>query len=155
MNGVLTSVIAVVGTLSGASLTFQFARLTARRTEQVARAERLRQERITAYTDFAGAMTELRQALIALWFLQHKDPPDPGTWAAHTEADRLGAAADHARFKVRLLTGDRELLDLADAAFEPIGDLTGTADRAALRECEDRSQEILTRFIATASRQIR
>jgi hypothetical protein len=155
VDGLLTSVVAVAGTLAGSALTFLFARLTATRTERVAREERLRLERIAAYAAYAGAVTELRQALIALWFLQRTDPPDPGTSAAHTEADRRGAAADHARLKVRLLTDDGELLDLADAAFEPIGALTAARNRTELRKVEDLSQEALTAFVSAAGRQIR
>ncbi|MET8998304.1 hypothetical protein [Amycolatopsis sp. NPDC004169] len=155
MNGVLTSIIAVCGTLAGSSLTYLFARLTARRTEKTACEERLRQERIAAYAAFAGAMTELRQKVISLGLLRQRDPDGAETRAAYTEADRSGAAADHARFAVRLLTDDAELLRLADAAFEPIGAIREAADRAELRELEDRSQEILTAFVEAAGRRLR
>ncbi|OLF10857.1 hypothetical protein [Actinophytocola xanthii] len=154
MDGLLTSIIAVVGTLSGSGLTYLFGRLTARRAEQVARDERLRQERIAAYAAFAGAMTELRQAVITRWFAQQRDPDGQDTRAAWIEADKRGAAADHARFQVQLLTDDAELLRLADTAFEPITAVDEAAERSQLRMCEDRSQEILTAFIRTASRQL-
>lgn len=49
MNGLLTSVIAIIGTLAGAGLTYWFSWLTARRTERVTRDESLRQQRIAAY----------------------------------------------------------------------------------------------------------
>lgn len=152
MNGVLTSLIAVGGTLAGSALTYLFARLTARRTEEAAREERLRQERITAYAAFAGAMTALRQKVIALWFLQHEGAD---TRAAHTEADQCGAAADHARFEVRLLTEDAELRGLADAAFGPIAAIGKAADRAELADHETRGQEVLTAFVEAAGRQLR
>lgn len=45
--------------------------------------------------------------MISLWLLRQRDP----------EADRSGAAADHARFALRLLTEDPDLLRLADSAF--------------------------------------
>jgi hypothetical protein len=155
VNGVWTSVIAVCGTLAGSALTYLFARLTARRAEKAAREERLRQERIAAYAAFAGAMTALRQKMISLWLVRDRDGGGAETRAAYTEADQCGAAADHARFQVRLLTEDAELLRLADAAFEPIGALGKVAERAELREHEERSQEILTAFIAAAGRQLR
>lgn len=119
MNGVLTSIIAVCGTLAGSSLTYLFARLTARRTEKTAREERLRQERIAAYAAFAGAMTALRQKVVSLWLLRQGNPDVADIRAGYAEADQCGAAADHARFAVRLLTEDAELLLLADAAFAP------------------------------------
>jgi len=148
----VNSIIAVCGTLAGSALTYLFARLTARRTEKAAREERLRQERIAAYTAFAGAMTALRQKVIALWFLQHEDAD---TRAAHTEADQCGAASDHARFEVRLLTEDAGILRLADAAFDPIAAIGPAVDRAELERHEARSQEILTAFVEAAGRQLR
>jgi len=155
MDGWLTSIIAVAGTLAGSSLTYLFGRLTARRTERVARDERLRQEQIAAYTAFAGAMTDLRQAVISRWLTEQRDPDGPDGRAAWTESDKRGAAADHARFKVQMLTEDTELLQLADAAFEPISALGKAAERSELRMHEDRSQAILTAFVQTARRQLR
>ena len=155
MNSVLTSLIAVTGTLAGSSLTYLFGRLTARRTERVARDERLRLDRITAYAGFAGAMTELRQALISLWFLKRGKPDTPEVRDAHTEADRRGAAAHHARFGVQLLTGDAELLHLVDAVFEPVDALVDAEDRAELKALEDRSEEMLAAFIQAAGRHVR
>jgi hypothetical protein len=152
VNGVLASVIAVCGTLGGSALTYVFARLTAQRAERTAREERLRQERIAACTGFAAAMTVLRQKVIALWFVRQEKAD---TRKAHTEADEAGAAADHARFELRLLTEDAELLRLADAAFEPIAALGEAADSAELKVHEARSQEILTAFIEAAGRQLR
>jgi hypothetical protein len=155
VNGVLTSIIAVCGTLAGSALTYLFARLTARRAEKAAREERLRQERIAAYAAFAGAMTALRQKMISLWLVRDLDEDLAEIRAAYTEADQCGAAADHARFQVRLLTEDAELLRLADAAFGPIAAIGKAADRAELADHETRSQEVLTAFVEAAGRQLR
>ncbi|MEV7550182.1 hypothetical protein AB0N89_11205 [Amycolatopsis sp. NPDC089917] len=65
MNGVLTTVVAISGTLAGSTLTYPLGLLNTRRTERTARDERLRQERISAYVAFAEAMTDLRQGVIA------------------------------------------------------------------------------------------
>lgn len=154
MGSLLASVIAVTGTLAGSSLTYLFGRLTARRAEQIARDERLRQERIAAYSAFAGAMTDLRQAVISRWLTEQRDPDGPDWRAAWTESDKHGAAADHARLKVQLLTEDTELLQLADAAFEPIDALGKATERAELRMHEDRSQTTLTAFVQAARRQL-
>ncbi|WHT22674.1 hypothetical protein N8J89_16890 [Crossiella sp. CA-258035] len=155
MNSVLTSLIAVGGTLAGASLTYLFGRLAARRAEWVAREERLRQDRIAAYATFVGAVTELRQALISLWFLKRGEPADPEVRAAYTEADQRGAAARHARFRVQLLTDDPELLQLADAVFKPVDVLADAANRGELAVLEERSEEVLAAFIQLAGKQVR
>jgi hypothetical protein len=91
---------------------------------------------IAAYSDFAGAITELRAR-------------------NHQPLVRLGAAADHARFRLQLLAEDPDLMALADAAFEPIGAIHGAADRAELVEHENRCQDLLKAFISAAGTQVR
>lgn len=89
----------MVGTLLGSTVTYVFQRVNAGRVERFAHDERLRQERMAAYSGFAGAITELRRGVISLWFVrQRDDAARPELYAARTESDRLGAAADHARF---------------------------------------------------------
>lgn len=151
MDGLVTSLVAVGGTLAGSGLTYLFGWFTARRTERVGRAERLRQDRIAAFTTFAGAITALRQAVVTLWF-SRRDGPAPDE---QTEADRRGAAADHARFTVRLLVEDPEVLRLADEAFESITAIGGAADLVELKAHEDRNQQGLNDFIRAASRYVR
>jgi membrane protein YqaA with SNARE-associated domain len=75
----LTSLIAVIGTLLGSTITYLFQRSHAGRAEAVARSERLRQDRIVAYSEFAGTITELRRGVITLWFhrLRQSDLADP------------------------------------------------------------------------------
>ncbi len=156
MQGLLASVLAVVGTLLASTVTYVFQRVNAGRAERFARDERLRQERIATYSGFAGAITELRQGVISLWFVRHRDDAaHPELYAARAASDRLGAAADHARFRVQLLAENPDLLALADAAFEPIGAIHHGADRAALVEHENRCQDLLKAFITAAGAQVR
>jgi hypothetical protein len=156
VEGLLVSVIAVAGTLLGSTVTHVFQRVNAGRAEKFAREERLRQERIAAYSGFAGAITELRRGVISLWFIrQRDDAARPELYDARTEADCLGAAADHARFRIQLLAEDPHLVALADAEFEPIGAIHQAADRAELVKHENRCQELLTVFITAAGAQVR
>lgn len=151
MDGLVTSLVAVGGTLAGSGLTYLFGWFTARRTERVAREERLRQDRITAFTSFAGAITDLRQAVITLWFARQHGPAN----AEHTEADRRGAAADHARFTVRLLVDDAEVQRLADEAFTPITAIGAAKELADLKAHENECRHRLDKFIETAGHHIR
>lgn len=156
MDAWLGSVIAVAGTLLGSVAAYVFQRLNAGRTERFARDERLRLERIATYSGYAGAVTDLRRAVISLWLLrQRADHEDPDLLAAYTEADRFGAVAAGSRFRVQLLADDARLVALAAAAAEPIDSIRDAADRAELREHEDRCEEALRVFIASASAQIR
>lgn len=155
VQGLLASVIAVAGTLLG-SIAYVFQRVNAGRADRFAREERLRQERIAAYSGFAGAITELRRGIISLWFVrQRDDAPRSDLYAARTEADRLGAVADHARFRVQLLAEDPDLVALANAAFRPIGEIHHAADRAEFVNHENRCQDLLKMFITVAGAQVR
>ncbi|MFI9381501.1 hypothetical protein [Kutzneria sp. NPDC052558] len=153
----LASVIAVAGTLLGSISTYVFQRAGAARAERFTRDQRLREERIAAYSAYAAAITDLRRGVITLWFTRrrHADGADPEVWSARAEADRLGAAAAHARFRVRLLAGDDALVALAIAAAEPIGDIAAAADRTELTGHEERSEQALGAFITAAGDQIR
>ncbi|MFE0930627.1 hypothetical protein ACFW4O_30810 [Streptomyces mutabilis] len=66
MEAVAASVIAVLGTLLGSGLTYLFQRQTMNRSEQFTRNERLRQERIAAYSAFAGALANYRRGQMDL-----------------------------------------------------------------------------------------
>lgn len=140
------------GTLAGSGLTYLFGWFTARRAERVGRAERLRQDRVAAFTSFAGAITDLRQAVITLWFARQAGR-DAG--AEQTEADKRGATAAHARFTVRLLVDDAEVLRLADNAADSITAIGAAADLPELKTHEDRNQEHLNEFIQVAGRYVR
>jgi hypothetical protein len=150
------NVIAVAGTLLGSVAGYVFQRLNAGRTERFARDERLRQERMAAYSGYAGAVTDLRRAVVSLWFLlQRTDSGDAERRAAYTDADRFGAAAAASRFRVQLLADDHRLVELAATAAEPIDSIRDAADAAELGEHEVRCEEGLREFIAAAGAQLR
>ena len=155
MDVLFASIIAVAGTLLGSTTTYVFQRLSAGHAEAFARDEQLRQERLAAYSAFAGAITELRQGVVAVWFRQHRDHPDlEGVYAQRVEADRLGAAADHARFRVQMVARDPDLVRLADAVREPIDAIYEAADLPELKEHEKRCHELVKAFIAAAGDQV-
>lgn len=57
---VATSLVAVLGTLLGSVATYWIQRSTVRQQEGLARAERLRQERVEAFTGYGGALHDYR-----------------------------------------------------------------------------------------------
>ncbi|MFI5764667.1 hypothetical protein ACIA8F_27530 [Streptomyces sp. NPDC051563] len=121
MEAVLTSLIAVSGTLLGSIITLAVQRRTSAQAEVFARSRQLRQERLTTYSAYAGAVTALKQATVALWLRLQEAPDDPGTHEAFAECDRLGAAAENAQFQVRLLAKEPALVALAVSAFDAVG----------------------------------
>ncbi|GAB7187769.1 hypothetical protein ATKI12_7600 [Kitasatospora sp. Ki12] len=146
MSAVLGTLLAVAGALLGSLGTHLLQQRAAVRAEARARQELLRQERLAAYSGFAAAVTELKRAVVAGW-LRRSDP------VAHepalAEADRLGALAETARFRLLLVSGRPE--PLADAAFASAGALRGAADRDELAAREGEFEASVTAFIADAA----
>jgi hypothetical protein len=71
------------------------------------------------------------------------------------ECDRLGAAAEHAQFQMRLITEDPGLAVLADAAFAAIDSISRAADKAQPAESGPSCLDALNVFIAEAAAQLR
>ncbi|WAU82468.1 hypothetical protein O1Q96_23620 [Streptomyces sp. Qhu-G9] len=155
MEVVLASLIAVAGTLLGSIITFTFQRRSSLQGEAFARALQLRQERLTAYSAYAGTVTALKQGIVALWFLQQADADSSETRRAFTECDKLGADAENAQFRVRLLTEDAMLITLATSALHAIGPIRRAATKTELAEREQELQNALNAFVAAASVQLR
>ena len=72
MDAVVASLVAVGGTLAGATLTFAFSLVMARRSQSIARAERLHQELQAACAAFAAAANQMRRSANDRWYRQHE-----------------------------------------------------------------------------------
>jgi hypothetical protein len=155
MDGWQGSAIAVAGTLAGATLAYLSQRANALRSESFGRAERLRQERISAYSAFVGAATGLRQGVVSLWLIRERTSDGPEFLDVYADADRLGAAANHARLRVQLVADDPRIAALAKAAFEPIDAIPHSVDRTQLVEHERKLLAILDEFISAARSEVR
>ena len=155
VNALLAGLIGVAATLLGSFTTYLFQSRTAERAQSFERDERLRYEQVNACSAFASAMTELKRGLITLWFYHQRDAAGAGYLAARIECDRLGASAEAARFRVQLVSGDREVEMLAAAAFTAVGALSSSADRNELRERENHFEAAVTMFIHAASKRLR
>ncbi|MEV7417640.1 hypothetical protein [Streptomyces sp. NPDC089919] len=156
MDTVFASLVAVAGTLIGSFSTYAFQRRTTARTEALAKAERLRQERLTAYSSYAAAVTELKRGMITLWFRRRHTPPDEERLVtALLESDRLGAAADTAAFRLQLVADDPHLRPLMTAISQKLGEITHAADRAALVTIERAFEDRVRAFVDAAGERLR
>jgi hypothetical protein len=154
VNAVVIAVIGVAATLLGSFSTYLFQTRTAERAEAFARDERLRQEQLTACSAYAGSLSELKQGLIRIWF--HREDPSESAWKeARVEGDRLGAAAEAARFRVQLVFGNSQLMGLADSAFSALGAIRTAPDIDELREIEEKFENAVKEFIAAAGARLR
>ncbi|MFB7467974.1 hypothetical protein ACFCZ1_31530 [Streptomyces sp. NPDC056224] len=152
----MTSVVAVAGTLIGSLSTYLFQRRTADRAEAVARRERLRQERLSAYSGYAAAVTDLKRAKITLWFRQRRSPRDEESlMTARLESDRLGAAAETAAFRLQLVVDDPQLRRLMEAVSDRLGEITRAEDRQTVVAIESGFEQAVRAFVDAAADQLR
>ena len=56
MSSVVSAIVAVIGTLLGATASYVFQRIDADRKDRLLRSEKFRQERLGVHTEFAGAV---------------------------------------------------------------------------------------------------
>jgi hypothetical protein len=155
MEASYPAIIAVVGTLLGSITTHLLGRRNTAEQAAALRSERLRQEQLAACSAFAGALTELKRAVITLWFRRQESRTAEETLAAWVEADRLGAAVEAARFRVLLVLDDPSLAELADKASASITPLGQVAERGDLRPAEEAFAAAVKSFVTTAARTLR
>ncbi|MGW1895285.1 hypothetical protein ACWCP6_34340 [Streptomyces sp. NPDC002004] len=154
MNPVLTSLVAVFGTLAGSTLTFTFQRHIARQSERFTRSQQLRHERTSAYSELAAALTDFRRSQNDRWHLEQADPTSAEFVKAREESYRLRADATAALCRVRLLCGDLGLSRFAQDALD-----AATVVNLARNE-QDRAERgraarlALDRFLDAAAAQI-
>ena len=149
----------MAGTLLGSASTYWFQQKAARRSEIVAWQERLRQDRLTACSEFAAAVSDLRRSVIAVWFRKNrKDRQSASDEAADeyhiafAEADRLGAVAESAKFRMLLVIDDPTLRELADTAFRYVNAVLPAVDKAEVENLDAEFAAHMDVFVATAAR---
>lgn len=149
---VITTVIAVLGTLMGAGLSHVLQSRTAARGQDFTRAERLRQERIDAYCSFGGALANYRRGQLDYWFRRHDGRTDDSTGVheLRREAQRLRAAAMEALFRVELLTDAPALTALGREALEAVERIPTAGDRDELAGLRETSRTLIHDFIAAS-----
>ncbi|MER6157277.1 hypothetical protein ABT147_17315 [Streptomyces sp. NPDC001868] len=154
METIIASGIAVLGTLLGSGLTLAFQQRTADRSHELARREKVRQERLDAYSVYAGALINYRRSLVHLWFCEHEQPPpeDPDTVRVRTYDLRSGA--QEALFRAQMLTDDADLSRSAGDVLAEITALSRTTERARFDERRLRTLDDITRLIATAKQHL-
>ncbi|GAA2634171.1 hypothetical protein GCM10009863_58090 [Streptomyces axinellae] len=152
--------VAVGGTLLGAVVTHVFQRLAARRGEQFARSEALRQERIAAYSSFAATVEEYRHGQAARWYRKQEAPDGPGGrggpsdeafLAARDGAHHLRTVTRQALYRVKLLTDDRMVVLAAERAYRCTRDISTAQSRTEHKTLDSDARRAIEAFISDAS----
>lgn len=150
----MTSVVAVLGTLLGSLATHYFQRRNRADAERFERGERLRQERVSAYTTFGGALVNLRRAHMDRWFAIHdqRDSADPE--ALRYETYRLYTDAQEALFRVQLITESPEVIDLGKQAIATVDEMKPNLAAEEFASVRDASRQSVFRFMEAARKHV-
>ncbi|GAA2430866.1 hypothetical protein [Streptomyces glaucus] len=154
MESIIASAIAVLGTLLGSGITLAFQQRTTDRSHQFTRREKLRQERLDAYSAYAGALVNYRRCLIHLWFCEHEQPPPEDPDAVRIRAYDLRSSAQEALFRVQMLTDDNRLSRTAEDVLADITELSKADARAELDELRARTRDDISRLVGAAKQHL-
>lgn len=142
------AIIAVVGTLLGSLAGFFFQRRNAVEASRRDRTEKLRQERVAAYSAYGGALAVYRRCQLDRWFAHRDQRPDAGDTVR--ESRRLRDAAREAFFRVQLLAGSTEVIHAGQRAMEAMDQISDAADGEALAMIRDRTYAVMEELMELA-----
>ncbi|MFL4491515.1 hypothetical protein ACJ6WD_09675 [Streptomyces sp. VTCC 41912] len=151
MEAVLASLVAVVGTLLGAWVSYSFQRRSVERADRVQGRERLRQEQLAACSAFIGILMEYRKNLYFRWRLKDEDAPAEQQSRERDETYRLRAQAEHALARLRLVVDDAALMRLASDTLRAPSSLRHAEDRADLVARRDEVERLHDEFVEAAA----
>lgn len=151
MNAALTSLIAVFATLAGSTLTFLFQRHIARQTEQFTRNQQLWHERVAAYSAFAAALTDFRRSQNDRWHLEQADPSSSQFISAREESYQRRADVTAALCRVRLVSSDAHLDQLAQDALDATTEIHVAHDEQDRARRGEKARLALDRFLSDAT----
>ncbi|MFF7774485.1 hypothetical protein ACFZCG_08625 [Streptomyces tanashiensis] len=154
MEAIIASAMAVLGTLLGSGITLAFQRRTADRGHEFTRGEKLRQERLDAYTVYAGALVNYRRCLIHLWFCAHESPPPEPPDGVRVRAYDLRSAAQEALFRLQMLTDDEGLSRSGEVLLDDVTMLQKAGSRAELESLRVRTRDGISALVREAKRHL-
>ncbi|MFF4143544.1 hypothetical protein ACFY0A_19485 [Streptomyces sp. NPDC001698] len=154
METIIASAIAVLGTLLGSGLTMAFQRRNADMSHQFTRREKLRQERLDAYSAYAGALVNYRRCLVRLWFCEHEQPPPEDPDTVRIRAYDLRSSAQEALFRVQMLTDDAALGQAAEDVLADITTVSKAENRAEYDALRDQTRDAISRLVRAAKQHL-
>ncbi|MET9517238.1 hypothetical protein [Streptomyces sp. NPDC002994] len=150
-----TALIAVIGTLLGSVATHFFQRQTAERAAALTRAEQLRQERISTYSAFAGALVDYRRAQNDRWHRRAEAPDSADARNSRLDSYAQRSAARQALIRVQLICADSQVVQLALTAFDFVHCMHEATDASERARRSAEADDALARFIEAAAPSVR
>lgn len=155
MDAVVASLVAVGGTLAGAALTFAFSLATARRSQRIARAERLHQELQAACAAFAAAANQMRRCANDRWYRQYENANRDVQLAA---ADAFYSARTDtwaSYYRMVLAGADAGLAALAEQAITAANEIVHAPDKPQEHQRRETTADLITQFATAAAARLR
>ncbi|MFD7206280.1 hypothetical protein [Streptomyces sp. NPDC059893] len=154
MEAIIASAVAVLGTLLGSGITLIVQQRTTERGHRFTRDERLRQERLDAYSAYAGALVNYRRCLVHLWFCLHEQPPPEDAEEVRIRGYDLRSSAQEALFRAQMLTDDATLSHAAAEVLARVTVLYKTDTRAELDARRTDTRDAIQQLVMTAKRHL-
>ncbi|MZD07499.1 hypothetical protein GTW43_20780 [Streptomyces sp. SID5785] len=145
------ALIAVLGTLLGSVVTHFFQARASVRSAELARAEQIRQERIAAYSAFAGVLHDYRRAQNDRWYRAREDGPSGAADASRFASYEARIAARAGLTRLQLVCGDATLRQLAVQAFEFTHCMHEAADESERDRRSRQAKTALDTFVSRAA----
>lgn len=135
---------------------YVYARRLARHAHREAQFERLRQDRIEAYSDFAGALIEYRRTQLERWFRDYDGTAvEADVRRAREESRMRRAAALDRYYRVTLLAGSQTVKNAAEEALNCTHAIHEAKTREAADALADRVRdELLRAFVEEGEKQV-
>ena len=117
MDSIIASLAATIGVVLGSVLTYLFQARNARQAQELARDQQFWQERLAAYSEFAGIVTDFRRGENDRWHREQEDPQGAPFISGRDDSYQLRAKATAAMCRVQFIGGDTALSQLAERAL--------------------------------------
>ena len=151
MDSIIASSAAIAGVVLGSVLTYLFQARNTRQVQLFARDQQVRQERLAAYSEFAGIVTEFRRSENDRWHREQEDPQGELFVTARDESYQLRAKATAAMCRVQLVGGDTTLNQLAERALNATTEIHQATDEEDRARRGNKARLAVQDFLRAAS----
>ena len=149
----VAAAVAVVGTLLGVLLQHRFQRQNVIEAGEVARLEKLRQERLLACAEYAGALAQYRRGQIDRWYARYQR--DGSSVPEHDhEVRRQRDIAQQALFRLQLLSDSEEIVRQAESLFVSMNGFKPASSRHEVEAVRDSTHARIREFVCAAGRDL-
>jgi hypothetical protein len=155
VDSIIASLAAIIGVVLGSVLTYLFQARNARQAQVFARDQQFWQERLAAYSEFAGIVTDFRRGENDRWHREQEDPQGAPFISARDESYQLRAKATAAMCRVQLVGGDTALSQLAESALNATTEIHVATDEDDRARRGEKARLTLQDFLMAATGHVR